>query len=361
MTFHKQYLLCAALIAISLTLGACANPASETTTDGEPLIMGQTYTITSSVLNMDQRITIRLPQGWMGYNDGENRSYPVLYVVDGGPEQDFPHLAGLVQSREINDTFSPVILVGIETVNRRYQITPPATDITAYKSELGVKPGGSATFRDFIRDDLKPWIEDRYRTSGRDAIMGESLGGLFIVETLMEEPELFDDFIAVNPSLWWENMTYGVDADTRLPAKLDGKRLYLTSAEEGYRHEAGIEALVETLETKSSTGLLWTYAALAGQETHGSAYHGAAMDALRALFPQTVQFGRAGPLLSGDSRSPRSEEDQKRIDTPCTLKTAERVSLKVTYEAPADFAYRCLLQDYGPPPTAGNMDLPFTE
>lgn len=355
----RKYSLCGGVALASLILSACANPTAETETVTEPLIMGQTYTIPSAVLDMDRRITIRLPKGWMGYEDGEKRTYPVLYVVDGGPQQDFPHLAGLVQSREINDTFSPVILVGIETVNRRHQITPPASDIAAYEAELDVKPGGSAAFRDFIRDELKPWVESRYRTSGRNAVLGESLGGLFIVETLMEEPELFDDYIAVNPSLWWENMTYGVDADTRLPKQLAGKRLYLTSAEEGYRHEAGIEALVETLDTKSSTGLLWTYSALAGQETHGSAYHGAALDALRALFPQTVQFGRARPLLSGAPSSPRSKEDQKRIDTPCTLQTAERVSLQATYEAPADFAYRCLLQDYGPPPTAGNMDLPF--
>lgn len=358
---RRKHSLCSSLVFTGLILSACGNPTSETTGASEPLIMGQTYTLPSTVLDMDRRITIRLPEGWMGYEDGEKRTYPVLYVVDGGPQQDFPHLAGLVQSREINDTFSPVILVGIETVNRRYQITPPASDIAAYEAELGVKPGGSAAFRDFIRDELKPWIEARYRTSGRDAILGESLGGLFIVETLMKEPELFDDYIAVNPSLWWENMTYGVNAETRLPTELSGKRLYLTSAEEGHRHEAGIEALVSALGTKSSTGLLWTYSALAGQETHASAYHGAALDALRALFPQTVQFGRAGPLLSGEKMPPRTQEDQKRIDTPCTLQTAERVSLKATYEAPADFAYRCLLQDYGPPPTAGNMDLPFIE
>lgn len=355
----KQYAftsLCA------LALAACVPPEPEIQlTEGTPLIIGHSYTMSSDVLGMDRRITIRLPQGWMGYDDGEDRTYPVLYVIDGGPEQDFPHLAGLTQIREINDTFSPVILVGIETVNRRHQITPPATDIASYEAELSVKPGGSAAFRDFLRDELKPWVEARYRTSGRDAVMGESLAGLFIVESLMEDPELFDDYIAVNPSLWWDDMTFGVNAAERLPQNLNGKRLYLTSAEEGYRHEIGIQALVEALDTNRTTGLLWSYFALAGSETHGSAYHGVALDALRDLFPQTVQFGRAGPLLSGAPKPDRTAEDQRRIDTPCTLESAERISLKTTYENPAGFAYRCLIQDYGPKPTAGNMPLPFVE
>lgn len=356
------------LTLISLTLSACTPqsadikaPKLETTSAGQPLIMGETYTLSSTILNMDRRITIRLPEGWMGYNDGEARNYPVVYVIDGGPDQDFPHLAGLSQSREINDTFSPFILVGIETVNRRYQITPPVSDIDTYEAEMRAKPGGSSDFRSFIREELKPWIEAKYRTSGRNAVIGESLGGLFIIETLMEDPNLFDDYIAINPSLWWNNMTYGIEADRRLPSILENKRLYLTSAEEGYLHEAGIKALVETLEQKTSTGLLWSYYALAGQETHASAYHGTALDAFRALFPQTVQFGRAGPLLSGQPRLPRSEEDQKLIDAPCTIETAKRTSLQETYKDPAKFAYHCMLQDYGQPPTAGNMPLPFTE
>ncbi len=357
----KYFTICLALILVG-----CAQPATDTSTpapkpESEPLIIGQTYHLPSKILGMDRRITVRLPEGWMGYNDGEARDYPVLYVIDGGPQQDFPHLAGIVQSREINDTFSPLILVGIETINRRHQITPPATDIEIYTQELGAKPGGSADFRRFIGEELKPWIESKYRTSGRDAVLGESLAGLFIVETLMEAPHLFDDYIAVNPSLWWENMTYGVDAADRLPETLKGKRLYMTSAEEGYRHEAGISALVETLKADAPTGLSWVYYALAGSETHGSAYHGTALNALRTLFPQTIQFGRAGPLLTGEPKPDRSAADQDLIDTPCTLQSAERISLQATYDAPASYAYRCLLQDYGRPPTAGNMILPFTE
>ena len=170
-------------------------------------------------------------------------------MIDGGPEQDFPHLAGLAQSAEVNGTFEPVILVGIETVRRRSEITPPATDVALYEAELGARPGGSAQFRRFIAEEIKPWTEGRYRTSGRDAVIGESLAGLFVVETLFEQPDLFDDYIAVSPSLWWENMKYGREAAERLRRFPAGqRRLYLTLADEGYRHEEGVNLLVAALE-----------------------------------------------------------------------------------------------------------------
>ena len=109
----------------------------------------------------------------------------MIYVIDGGPEQDFPHLAGLAQSAEVNGTFEPLILVGIETVQRRSEITPPVSDPAAYQAELGATPGGSAQFRRFIADEIKPWVEARYRTSGNDAVIGESLAGLFMISDWM--------------------------------------------------------------------------------------------------------------------------------------------------------------------------------
>lgn len=110
----------------------------------------------------------------------------------------------IVQSRDINGTIGQFILVGIETVNRQHQIVPPATDVETYEAELGQKPGGSAKFREFIRDEVQPWVKERYRANGRDVVIGKSLGGLFIVESLFEEPTLFDDYIAVTLSLWWK-------------------------------------------------------------------------------------------------------------------------------------------------------------
>jgi predicted alpha/beta superfamily hydrolase len=63
--------------------------------------------------------------------------------------------------------------------------------------------GGADRFRDFLRDELKPFIDSRYRTTAESALIGESLAGLFVIETFLFEPTLFDSYIAADPSVWW--------------------------------------------------------------------------------------------------------------------------------------------------------------
>jgi predicted alpha/beta superfamily hydrolase len=171
-----------------------------------------TYSLPSKVLGMNRKITVRLPYDYEA-KDTPARTYPVLYLIDGGPEQDYPHIAGIAQLSDTNPAWGEFILVGVETVNRRSEISPAVIDPAKYK-DLGAVPGGSGKFRDFLRDEVMPWVNGRYRTSGRDGLIGESLAGLFTMETFLREPELFDDYVSVSPSLWWEEMEYGRRAGT---------------------------------------------------------------------------------------------------------------------------------------------------
>ena len=102
---------------------AFALPASAQLTGGEPLAVATTYTVETGVLDGESRkITVRLPTG---YDKEPERRYPVVYLLDGGPDQDFEHIAGIAQSRDMNWSFAPFILVGIESVNRRQELSPP--------------------------------------------------------------------------------------------------------------------------------------------------------------------------------------------------------------------------------------------
>ncbi|MEL0253738.1 MAG: alpha/beta hydrolase-fold protein, partial [Novosphingobium sp.] len=164
-------------IAAALAL-ALAAPASAQLADGEPLVVATTYQVDSAILEgASRKVTVRLPTG---YEEESERRYPVVYLLDGGPEQDFPHIAGIAQSRDMNWSFEPFILVGIESLNRRQELTPPVVDAAAYEETLQATPGGSADYRRFLREELKPLIEASFRTDGHDAIMGESLAGLFV-------------------------------------------------------------------------------------------------------------------------------------------------------------------------------------
>lgn len=339
------------------TLAACASaatPSAPADADGEALVMGRIYNIQSTAFGDARRIVVRTPAG---YEENTERRYDVVYVVDGGPEQDFPHIAGLAQSAEVNGTFAPLIIVGLETVNRRAEITPPVDDVARYTESIDAEPGGSENFRAFIANDVMPWINARYRASGRDALMGESLAGLFVIDSLFKAPDLFDDYIAVTPSLWWNDMEYGREA-TRLVSDLPAgdRRLYLALSDEGFLHKEGTERLVEALKTSAPDGLKWLYVPQGETENHASVYHGAALDAFRAFYGQPMRTSGPFSLLLGDTPPAPTDEEKARLEEPCTRDSAR---LTTPAKAPLDrnpVLFECVLYDFGPRAVEGNFE-----
>ena len=337
--------------ALALALAA---PASAQLAGGEPLVVATTYTVKTAILEGESRkVSIRLPTG---YDEEPERRYPVVYVLDGGPEQDFEHIAGIAQSRDMNWSFEPFILVGIESVNRRHELTPPVAEAAAYEETLGTVPGGSGDYLRFLREELKPLIEASFRTDGHDAIMGESLAGLFVVETLLEEPTLFDDYIAISPSMWWEGMKFGREAGRFFAGHPAGKRrLYLTTANEGDWHREGTERLVDALRTSAPTGLAWTFVDAGESETHGTLYHPMALDAFRLLFATPQREYKAYPLIGGPPVEKPNAQEQARLDTECTLDNSRWTTPGAAAQGRERLYYECLLYDLGPQAREGTL------
>ena len=192
----------ALIVAAAAAPQSASAQAAARASRAEPLAIGQTFTIASHVLRETRRINVYLPAV---YADSPNVRLPVLYMPDGGIKEDFLHVAGLVQVSAGNGTMRPFILVGIENTQRRRDLTGPTT--VHDDSTIAPVVGGSAAFRRFIRSELMPVIRSRYRTTDETAIVGESLAGLFVVETFLREPDLFDTYIAFDPSLWWNGAT----------------------------------------------------------------------------------------------------------------------------------------------------------
>jgi len=224
-----------------------------------------------------RRINVYKPPG---YTDSSGR-VPVLYMPDGGIAEDFLHVAGLVQVGAGNGTMRPFLLVGIENTERRRDMTGPTE--SADDRKIAPRVGGSESFRNFIRDELMPLIKSRYRTTDETAIVGESLAGLFVVETFLRTPEMFDTYIAFDPSLWWNNGRLLTDAPALLERRqLKGKSLYVaTSSNAGL---AGFGSRLESvMKSNTASGIDWHYTTLPG-ETHATIYHPAALQAFRLLF-----------------------------------------------------------------------------
>ena len=239
----------------------------------------ESFTLPSAALGETRRINVCTLPG-----DPGPTGLPVLYVLDGGVGEDFPHVAATIDAGIRAGEMRPMIVVGIENTERRRDITPP----TEVEEDRRIAPrvGGSAAFRAFLADELMPEVRRRYRVTGEAAIIGESLAGLFVVETLLLRPELFHTYVALSPSLWWNGGELVRTAAERIRAAADvlaTRTVYLSSADEEEIVAATVR-LAEVLRADAPPGLRWRYAPRPDL-THATIYRAAAPRVLRELFP----------------------------------------------------------------------------
>ncbi len=277
MNHYSRVPLFLALIAV-----AVLSPAgiAQTSASGPvPFVFGEVHTIRSVILHQDRILNVHLPGG---YNDS-TASYPVVYVLDGSADEDFPHIAGLMQFMNMYDLFPKSIVVGIANVGRsRYH---DFTSPTMGDSDLVWVPtgGGSAAFIDYIASEVQPFISKQYRTSARCTIIGQSLGGLLATEILFTRPELFDDYILVSPSLWWNKGDLAARADAWVKAHATlPKRVYIAVAPDDAMMQKEVDQLVHALNTNAQVPFRSLYRTFA-EESHATILHRAVYNALELL------------------------------------------------------------------------------
>ena len=167
-----------------------------------PFVLGMIDEIRSKELSETRLLNIYLPEG---YSEKDTTAYPVVYLLDGSADEDFIHVAGLYQFYSFPwvNKVPKSIIVGIANVDRRRDFTFP-TSIEVDKKRYPTT-GHSEQFIRFIENELQPYIQKKYRTTSKKTIIGESLGGLLAAEILLKQPTLFNEYIIVSPSIWWDN------------------------------------------------------------------------------------------------------------------------------------------------------------
>ncbi|WP_437919943.1 alpha/beta hydrolase [Sphingobacterium sp. LRF_L2] len=237
------------IIAGIFSFTICSNTSGSTDSIPEH----ETFAIQSEQLSEKRIINVWTPLDYKNNSD----SLPVMYMADGGIEEDFSHvastLAKLVEERKIK----PLILVGIENTQRRRDLTG-FTNVQEDK-EIAPVVGASEKFRTFISQELFPEITKRYRTTDERSIIGESLSGLFVMETLFLKPEMFDNYIAFDPSLWWNNQ-YLINTAKEHLANLptNEKRVWFAAS-----NTAGIyssaKQLADIFQSQNLPNLIWNF------------------------------------------------------------------------------------------------------
>ena len=144
-TMTKAFLIC------SLALATLNSAATAQSIDSIP--DHNTFTISSTYVNEPRVINVWVPPSYITGSD----SLPVLYMPDGGVNEDFPHIANTLAELISSKRIPPIILVGIDNTERRRDLTGPTNN--AEDKEIAPVVGGSADFRDFIEKELVAEID----------------------------------------------------------------------------------------------------------------------------------------------------------------------------------------------------------
>ena len=178
-------------------------------------------------------------------------------MPDGGLKEDFPHIANTLDTLIKQNKIPPYILVGIENTVKRRDLSGPSK--VEYDLKHFPEPGGAENFRGFIKNELFPIIDKKYRTNGKRAIIGESAASLFVIETFMLAPDMFDNYIAMDPALWWNNKYLIKSAKEHLDKfPKDEKRIWFAGSSAEDISET-VSKTADILQVENLPNIKWKY------------------------------------------------------------------------------------------------------
>jgi predicted alpha/beta superfamily hydrolase len=275
------------MIMVLYCISSVAQIKTQRDTASKPLIIGETDEIISSVLPEKRVLNIYLPDD---YKSSDTVKYPVIYLLDGGIDEDFIHVTGLAQFNSFSwvARMPKSIIVGIVNVDRKRDFTFP-TNVNEDEEKYPTT-GGSKQFMLFIEKELQPYIASKFRTTGSKTIIGESLGGLLAIDLLFTKPALFDKYIIISPSIWWDNasiLNRGIDLNKSIKDTTDiyigvgkeglapGKQPHIMQADA--RH---LKELIESFHNKK----IRVYFDYLPAENHATISHQAIFNAFKKIY-----------------------------------------------------------------------------
>lgn len=194
------------------------------------ILLGTKFIIHSNILDEDRICIVNLPDS---YHDSEEKeSYPIIILLDGYTH--FKTAASTVHfmsaARNRNHLMPESIVIAIENVDRERDFT-----VTKIKTKRKNTMGGGRKFLSFIEKELIPYVDKNYRTKPTRTLIGHSLGGLLAINAYMDKNSLFDAYIAIDPSLWWDEKMMQQKVDAVQPTSFQ-KKLYIATANQGTRN-----------------------------------------------------------------------------------------------------------------------------
>ena len=270
------------------------------------LTIGTVDSLKSTVLNGEiRKYLVYTPPSYSDTVYTPQR-YPVLYLLDG--DAHFHSVTGIIQilGTGVNATYAipEMIVVAIPNTNRLRDMSPTkvTTGLDGKPAPGMASSGGMGNFLSMIKSELIPAIDAKYRTTPYRVFVGHSLGGITVIQALYTMPETFNAYIAIDPSLWWDNKVLLKQAKDHLNKanSYQGKTLFLGQANTmnpddttTNQHFNAMLQFNEVVKEYNTSGLRFGYRYYPDDD-HGSVPLITEYDALRFIFDgYRVNLGRA--------------------------------------------------------------------
>jgi predicted alpha/beta superfamily hydrolase len=255
---HLVLTLCLILLGVPFTFGQHTIDSA-----GEKKI-----NLYSGILKEDRVCLLSLPDSYMD-STTVRKSYPIVILLDGATHfKTATGIAHLMSSDSNGNHFMPEpIMVAIENVDRERDFT-----VTKIKTKRPNTMGGGRAFLDFIEKELVPYVDKHYRTQPTRTLVGHSLGGLLTLNSYMDKNSIFDSYISIDPSIWWNEETMKNKVAAIAPLSLN-KKLYIATANQGdanYERNKKKHDLLYAIMKEKSDGHLKVKIAYFEKEDHRS-------------------------------------------------------------------------------------------
>jgi predicted alpha/beta superfamily hydrolase len=280
-------LLSVLAVLLLISSAAIAQPATGTV---------KRLAIKSAVLGEERIVLVRTPAGY----ESNKVSYPVLYMTDG--DGHMGHTASTIEFLTQNGRISDLIVVGVTNTDRTRDLTPvKSTDKDPAGNLRFPTSGGADNFLKFFQTELIPEIEKQYRVQPYRIFAGHSLGGLFAIHAMISKPGLFNSYIAVSPSLQWENGEALKRAQDFLKNQKEFKAtLFVSLGNEPGPIGESFDSFKDALSKSNIKGFEWQAERMA-DEDHGSVVLRSHYFGLRKVFDgwQMPRDPDSGALAGG--------------------------------------------------------------
>src|SRR4030095_5627553 len=217
------------------------------------IVIGKVDSVYSTVLKEQRKIWVYVPNMNSGLQNSKQR-FPVLYLLDG--DAHFNSVVGMIQQLSQvngNTIFPEMILVAIPNTDRTRDLPPPhiESDPPMMDNAFSKSTGGGENFAAFLQKELIPHVDSSYLTQPFRVLVGHSFGGLTVMNIVNNHSKLFNAYIAIDPSMWYDKEKFLKSTEQKLAGqKYEGTSLYVGIAN---TMEEGMTLQKMTKDTSTKT------------------------------------------------------------------------------------------------------------